>query len=107
MCTIICSWCFNFMIFKPGMILLHFIFSEKAQALPKFMPKIHVTGILVVFNTCDLVFCGLTSYSAIFHLCTCSDRTVVQFPNQDLLSGNQRHAEHIPDMGTGTSEDVF
>ena len=36
-----------------------------------------------------LIGCGLISHSVIFQLY--SDRTVVQFPNLDLLPGTQRH----------------
>ena len=38
-----------------------------------------------------LVGCCLTSHSVIFQLY--SDRTVVQFPNFDLLPGTQRHGQ--------------
>ena len=38
-----------------------------------------------------LVVCGLTSYSAIFQLY--SDRTVVQFPNLDLLPSTRCHGQ--------------
>ena len=59
-----------------------------------------------------LVGCGLTSHSVIFQLY--SDRTVVQFPNLDLLLGTQCDGQlgdfsvpSLPDTGTRMSKDVF
>ena len=43
------------------------------------------SGITVSVLVCLFVCCGFTSHSAIFQLY--SDRTVVQFPNFDLLPG--------------------